>query len=181
MDGLNRWQGLGNLGADPELRFTQGGQAVLNLRLACTTSYYDKKKEERVEQTQWFSVVVWGPRGEALSKLLGKGSRVYVEGEMRNSSYEKDGETKWKTECHANEVILCGDKGAGGSRDRDDDRGSSRTDEDRGRGRDRDERSGGGRRNAQDDTKKHADDRHQRARDERRNGGSKGETDDYPF
>ena len=65
-EGLNRVMLLGNLGADPELRFTQGGQAVLNMRLATTESYLDKDKVRR-ERTDWHNVVVWGKRGEALA------------------------------------------------------------------------------------------------------------------
>ena len=77
-DGINRCYLLGNLGADPELRFTQGGQAVLNLRLATTESYLDKDKN-RKEVTDWHSIVVWGPRGEALAKFLKKGMGLMIE------------------------------------------------------------------------------------------------------
>lgn len=106
-DGLNKVMLLGNLGADPELRHTQGGQAVLNLRLACSESYLDKDKN-RQERTEWVNVTVWGKRGEALAKLLTKGARVFVEGGLRTSSYDKDGEKRYKTEVVASNVILAG-------------------------------------------------------------------------
>src|SRR3954471_19250500 len=90
-DGLNRVMLLGNLGADPELRFTQGGQAVLHMRLATTESFLDKDKVRR-ERTDWHNITVWGKRGEALGKNLTKGSSVFVEGSLRTSSYDdRDG------------------------------------------------------------------------------------------
>lgn len=107
-EGLNRVMLLGNLGADPELRFTQGGQAVLHLRLATTESYLDKDKVRR-ERTDWHAVVVWGKRGEALGKILSKGSSIFVEGSLRTSSYDnREGVKVYKTECVANNVILAG-------------------------------------------------------------------------
>ena len=114
-DGLNRVMLLGNLGADPELRFTQSGQAVLNMRLATTESYLDKDKVRR-ERTDWHSVVMWGKRGEALAKILTKGSSIFIEGSLRTSSYDnKEGQKVYKTEINANNLILTGrGKGAAG-------------------------------------------------------------------
>jgi single-strand DNA-binding protein len=113
-EGLNRVMLLGNLGADPELRYTQGGQAVLNLRLATTESYLDKDKVRR-ERTDWHNVVIWGKRGEALSKILAKGSSIFIEGSIRTSSYDdKEGNKRYKTEIVANNVILAGGRGRGG-------------------------------------------------------------------
>ncbi|MBL9028448.1 MAG: single-stranded DNA-binding protein [Myxococcales bacterium] len=115
-EGLNRVMLLGNLGADPELRYTQGGQAVLNLRLATTESYLDKDRV-RKERTDWHNVVIWGKRGEALAKILAKGSTIFVEGSIRSSSYEdRDGNKRYKTEISANNVILAGRSGGAGGR-----------------------------------------------------------------
>ena len=110
MDGLNKVMLLGNLGADPELRMTSTGQAVLNVRLATTESYLDKNRT-RQERTEWHTVIVWGKRAEGLSKILRKGDRILVEGGIRTSSYDdRDGNKRYKTEVVANNVILSGSK-----------------------------------------------------------------------
>jgi single-strand DNA-binding protein len=106
-EGLNRVYLLGNLGADPELRTTPGGQAVLKLRLATTESYVDKGGQ-RQERTEWHQVTVWGKRGEALGRILQKGSSIFVEGSIRTTSYEKDGEKRYRTEVVANNILLPG-------------------------------------------------------------------------
>jgi single-strand DNA-binding protein len=111
-EGLNKVMLLGNLGADPELRVTAGGQAILKLRLATTETYLDRNNT-RQERTEWHSVTLWGKRGEALAKFLTKGERVFVEGSLRTSSYEKDGEKRYRTEVVATNVIL-GGRGRGG-------------------------------------------------------------------
>jgi single-strand DNA-binding protein len=114
-EGLNRVMLLGNLGQDPELRMTSGGQAVLKLRLATSETYLDRNKV-RQERTEWHSVVVWGKRAEALSKILSKGSRIFVEGGLRTSSYDdKEGHKRYRTEVVANNIILSGG-GRGGPR-----------------------------------------------------------------
>jgi single-strand DNA-binding protein len=113
---------LGNLGADPELRVTPGGQAILKLRLATTETYLDKSNT-RQERTEWHSITMWGKRGEALAKFLKKGDRIFIEGGLRTSSYEKNGEKRYRTEIVANNLILSGggarrggdsDEGGGG-------------------------------------------------------------------
>jgi single-strand DNA-binding protein len=106
-EGLNKVLLLGNLGADPELKVTQGGQSVLKLRLATTESYLDRNNT-RQERTEWHRVTLWGKRAEALSKFLQKGERIFVEGRIQTSSYEKDGEKRYSTEVVANNIILAG-------------------------------------------------------------------------
>ena len=114
-DGLNRVILCGNLGSTPELRYTQGGTAVLSLRLATNETYQDRNKETQ-ERTEWHTVVVWGTRAEGLSKFLAKGMGVVIEGAIRTSSFEKDGVKRYKTEVHARDVLVMpARKGAGGA------------------------------------------------------------------
>lgn len=111
-EGLNKVMLLGHLGADPELRFTNGGNAVLSIRLATTVGHFDKQTNARKERTDWHSVVVWGKRGEALAKLLQKGSSIFVEGRIQTSSYDdKEGNKRYKTEVIAENVLLTGKGG----------------------------------------------------------------------
>jgi single-strand DNA-binding protein len=106
-EGLNRVMLLGNLGADPELKMTPGGQAVLKLRLATTETYLDRN-QVRQERTEWHRITLWGKRGEALGKFLAKGDRIFVEGRLQTSSYEKNGEKRYSTEVVATNIILSG-------------------------------------------------------------------------
>lgn len=115
MAGLNKVILVGNLGQDPELKHIQGGQSVLNIRLATTESYLDKNNQ-RQERTDWHTVVVWGKRGEALAKLITKGSQIVVEGRIQTRSYEKNGEKRYATDIVASNIVLAGGK-------RSDDRG----------------------------------------------------------
>ncbi len=94
----------GNLGADPELRRTQSGTAVLSLRLATTERV--KKGETWEDWTEWHTVVLFGRRAESLSGMLRKGSKVLVRGVLRTSSWEKDGVKRYKTEINADDVEL---------------------------------------------------------------------------
>jgi single-strand DNA-binding protein len=118
-EGLNRVMLLGNLGADPELRVTPGGQAVLKLRLATNESYLDRNNV-RQERTEWHRVTVWGRRAEALGKILTKGDSLFIEGRLQTSSYEKNGEKRYSTEVVANNIVLPGrgrGEGAGAPRE----------------------------------------------------------------
>lgn len=119
-NGINRVVLFGNLGSDPELRMTNGGQPVLNMRLATTETYLDRNKV-RQEQTEWHNVVLWGKRAEALAKILSKGSRVLIEGAIRTTNYEpkdRPGEKRYRTDIVARNVVLAG----GGSRSRPEDK-----------------------------------------------------------
>lgn len=116
-EGLNRVTLLGNLGADPELRFGQGPDtAVLKIRLATTESYFDKKSNERKERTDWHNVVIFGKRGEALQKFLQKGSTILVEGRLQTGSYEKDGQKHYRTDVVATNIVLAGRAPSSGER-----------------------------------------------------------------
>lgn len=117
-EGLNRVMLLGNLGADPELRMTGGGQAVLKLRMATSESYLDRNNA-RQERTEWHSITIWGKRAEGLAKILKKGDRLFVEGRIETSTYEKDGEKRYRTEVVGNNVVL---NGSGKPQDGGDDR-----------------------------------------------------------
>jgi single-strand DNA-binding protein len=115
-EGLNRVMLIGNLGADPELRVTPGGQAILKLRLATNESYLDRNNV-RQERTEWHRVTVWGRRAEALGKILQKGDSLFVEGRLQTSSYEKNGEKRYSTEVVANNIVLPGRGRGEGGRD----------------------------------------------------------------
>jgi single-strand DNA-binding protein len=109
-EGLNRVILIGNLGQDPELRYTQSNQAVLSLRIATTESFFDTNTKERKENTEWHTVIVWGKRGEALNKILSKGSRIAIEGRLKTRSWDdkNGGAKRYATEVVANNVILLG-------------------------------------------------------------------------
>jgi len=113
-EGLNKVMLIGNLGRDPELRYTQGGQPILNMRLA-TNESYQNRDGERQEKTEWHSVILWGKRGEALGKILSKGSQLCIEGRLQTRSWEdKQGQKRYTTEIVATNVILLGGRGGGG-------------------------------------------------------------------
>ncbi|AUX41557.1 single-stranded DNA-binding protein [Sorangium cellulosum] len=106
-EGLNKVILMGNLGADPELRYTGSGTAVLQLRMATNESFMDKNKELK-ERTEWHNIVFWGPRAESLAKVLNKGDGVLIEGGLRTSSYEKDGIKRYRTEVIARDLRFTG-------------------------------------------------------------------------
>jgi single-strand DNA-binding protein len=114
-EGLNKVILIGNLGADPELKYTQGNQAVLRIRLATTESYMSKAGE-RQQRTEWHTVILWGRRAEALSKILSKGRTICVEGRIQYRQWEdREGNKRYSTEINATNVLLMG--GGGGRRD----------------------------------------------------------------
>jgi single-strand DNA-binding protein len=105
---------VGNLGADPELRYTQSGQAVANLRIA-TNRKWKNKQGELEEDTQWHRVVVWGRQAENCEKYLSKGRQVYVEGRIETNEWEdRDGNRRWTTEIVARDVQFLSGGGPGG-------------------------------------------------------------------
>jgi single-strand DNA-binding protein len=114
-EGLNRVMLIGNLGQDPELRYTQSGQAVLNLRIATNESFLNRDNE-RQERTEWHTVTIWGKRGEALNKIISKGKQLYIEGRLQTRSWEdKQGQKRYTTEVVATNVVLLGGGGGRGA------------------------------------------------------------------
>lgn len=105
MSATNRATLFGRLGADPELRHTATGRAVMRISLA--TNERVKRKDEWEDHTEWHTVIVWGNRAEGLAKVpLLKGSQILVEGPIRRRKYEKDGRDVYVTEIIADEVVL---------------------------------------------------------------------------
>jgi len=102
---------VGNVGQDPDIRYTAGGKAVARLSLA-TNERYRNRSGEWEERTEWHSVVAWQRLAEIIGEYVGKGSRVYIEGRLQTSSWEdrQSGETKSRTEIVAREIVLLGSK-----------------------------------------------------------------------
>jgi single-strand DNA-binding protein len=116
MAGVNKWIGVGNLGRDPEVRFTQGGSAVCNLSIAVGERV--KKGETWEEHTEWVRVVCFGKTAENAGQFLQKGRQVYVEGRLRQREYEKDGVKQRSTEVVADVIQFLGGKGEAGGADK---------------------------------------------------------------
>ena len=113
--GVNKAILLGNLGADPEVRYTANGNAVTTISVATSRSYKKRDSEEWVEETEWHRVVVFGRSAETVSHYLTKGSQVYLEGRLQTRKYEdKDGIERWSTEIVANDVQFLSGRGGEG-------------------------------------------------------------------
>ncbi|MBX3160241.1 MAG: single-stranded DNA-binding protein [Deltaproteobacteria bacterium] len=113
--GVNKVILVGNLGADPDMRYTPSGQGVCELRVATSESWNDKNGQ-RQERTEWHRIVVWGKRAEVCSKYLSKGRQVFVEGRIQTRTYDdKDGNKRYITEIIANDVQFLGGGGRDGS------------------------------------------------------------------
>jgi single-strand DNA-binding protein len=113
MAGVNKVILIGNLGRDPELRYTQSQQPVCSLNIA-TTRAYTNRNNDRVEETEWHRVVVWGKTAEHCNQYLAKGRQVYVEGRLQTRSWDdKDGNKKYSTEIVADTVQFLGGGGGG--------------------------------------------------------------------
>jgi single-strand DNA-binding protein len=104
---------IGHLGADPEVRYTQSGTAVANIRLATNESYNDRTSGERVERTEWHRVVAWGKLAEIVEQYLRKGRQIYVEGRLQTRQWQdKENNTRYTTEIRADEMVMLGGRGA---------------------------------------------------------------------
>ena len=119
MASVNKVILIGNLGADPELRYTpNGNRPVCNLRIATTEVYKDKSGQKK-EEVEWHRITVWGDQAENCNKYLEKGRSVYVEGRLQTRSWDdKDGVKKYSTDIVAERVKFLGSgKGEGGTKD----------------------------------------------------------------
>ena len=115
MSGVNKVILIGNLGRDPELRYTKNGQAVTNFTLATNDSWTDKTSGERVERTEWHRIVAWGKTAELCAQYLAKGRTTYIEGRLQTREYEdKEGVKKYTTEVIAQNVPFLGGRGGDG-------------------------------------------------------------------
>jgi single-strand DNA-binding protein len=123
--GINKVILVGNLGADPETRYTQSGGAITSIRIATSESWKDKQTGENQERTEWHRVKFFGKLAEIAGEYLRKGSQVYVEGSLRTDKYtDKDGIERFSTDIIANEMQMLGGRpggegGGGGGMGRD--------------------------------------------------------------
>ncbi len=119
--GINKAILVGNLGQDPELRYTGSGTAVCNMRLATNESYKDREGN-LVEKTEWHNVVAWARLAEICGEYLEKGSQVYFEGSLQTRSWDdRDGNTRYTTEVKAREMMMLDSNRSGGGRSGDGD------------------------------------------------------------
>ena len=113
--GVNKVILIGNLGRDPEMRYTQNQQPIANLRLATSDSWTDRATNERRERTEWHTVVCFGRQAEICGEYLHKGSKVYIEGRLQTRSWDgQDGQTRYATEVVARELQMLDSRGGGG-------------------------------------------------------------------
>lgn len=119
MAGLNKVMIIGNLGKDPEMRFTANGSAVANFNVAVSRQYAGSDGERR-EDTEWFTVVAWNKLAEQCNQFLQKGKKVYVEGRLQTRSWDgQDGQKRYRTEVVAQEVQFLDRAGGPGGGPRD--------------------------------------------------------------
>ena len=114
MKGINKVIIVGNLGADPDVKYTASGSAIANISVATTESWKDKQSGEKQEKTEWHRVVFFNRLAEIVGEYLAKGSQVYVEGKLQTRKWtDKDGVDRYTTEVVAQEMQMLG----GGNRD----------------------------------------------------------------
>lgn len=114
--GVNKAILIGNLGNDPDMRYTASGAAVANISIATAESWRDKESGEQQERTEWHRVVAFGRLAEIMGEYLRKGSQVYIEGRIQTRKWQdKEGQDRYTTEIVANELQMLGSKGGGGS------------------------------------------------------------------
>jgi single-strand DNA-binding protein len=108
MASVNKVILIGNLGRDPEVRYTQGGTAVANFTMATTDAWQDQSGEKK-ERTEWHRIVVWGKQAEVVGEYLRKGRPVYVEGSLQTREWtDREGQKRYTTEVRAQRVQFLG-------------------------------------------------------------------------
>jgi len=118
--GINKVILIGNLGADPEVKYTGTGNAVTNLRIATTENWKDRNTGEQVERTEWHNIVLYGRTAEVAGEYLRKGSQIYIEGRLQTRKWQdKEGQDRYTTEVVANEMQMLGGRGGAGAGDHD--------------------------------------------------------------
>jgi single-strand DNA-binding protein len=111
MASVNKWIGIGNLGRDPEMRYTASGEAICNFSIACTESWKDKQTGEKKEMTEWVRISFFGKLAEIAGQYLKKGSQVYIEGSLRTRKWtDKDGQERYTTEIRGEEMKMLGSR-----------------------------------------------------------------------
>lgn len=112
--GVNKVILIGNLGNDPDIRYTASGAAVANISLATAESWRDKDSGEQQERTEWHRIVFFGRLAEIVGEYLRKGSQVYVEGRLQTRKWQdKEGNDRYTTEIVANEMQMLGSRSSG--------------------------------------------------------------------
>ena len=110
--GLNKVMIIGNLGADPEVRYTAGGSAMANINIATSETWRDKQTGEQQEKTEWHRVVFFGKLAEIVQQYVHKGSKLYVEGRLQTRKWQdKEGHDRYTTEIVGNEMQMLDSKG----------------------------------------------------------------------
>ncbi len=118
--GINKVILVGNLGKDPEIRYSASGAAIANITVATSDNWKDKQTGEKQERTEWHRVVFFNRLAEVVGEYLKKGSQVYVEGRLQTRKWQdKDGQDRYTTEIVANEMQMLGGRAGGGSSDYD--------------------------------------------------------------
>ena len=123
--GVNKVILVGNLGADPETRYSASGGAITNIRVATNESWTDRQTNERRERTEWHRVVLFSRLAEVAEQYLRKGSQVYIEGRIQTRKWQgQDGQDRYTTEIVANDLQMLGGRGGSGGEADDWSRGS---------------------------------------------------------
>lgn len=119
MASINKVILVGNLGRDPEVKYTPSGDAVCNLSIATTDNWRDKATGEKKENVEWHRVSFFGKTAEVCGQYLKKGSQIYVEGSIRTRKYtDKDGQEKYSTEIRGDSMQMLGGKQDGQQQER---------------------------------------------------------------